>query len=237
VSERRPDVTVRAIVLADGSPPTRAGLDASWPGWDDAIEVVIAADGGARLAGPLALRLDRWIGDGDSIDPADLDSLRGAGIPLELVRQDKDESDTELAVLAAAREAGDITILGALGGLRVDHAIANLGLLAHPALIGRQVRLLDDRSRVSLLQVPGEAADDPVARRLNGRVGDLVSLLPMGHSVEGVTTDGLRYPLDDDRLVAGPARGLSNVRVESRAQVSIRKGRLLIIETPATLSQ
>ena len=224
----------RAIVLADGTPPTRAGLEQTWPGWDEAIDLVVAADGGARLARELDLRLDRWIGDGDSLDPDELAALRDAGVPVELVRQDKDESDTELAVLAAARVAADISILGALGGLRVDHAIANLGLLAHPDLVGRVVRLLDDRARVTLLQAsPGM---EPASADLDGRVGDLVSLLPMGDSAEGVTTDGLRYPLDDDRLVIGPARGLSNVRLSRRARVSIRKGRLLIIESPATLS-
>jgi thiamine pyrophosphokinase len=226
----------RALVLADGSPPTRVGLDGTWPGWDQGVEFVIAADGGARLASQLELPLDRWVGDGDSVDQAELARLRDAGVPIELVRQDKDESDTELAVVAAARVARDITILGALGGLRVDHTIANLGLLAHPALIGRDVRLLDDRSRVSLLQVPEGTTDQPVGRELGGRVGDLVSLLPMGEAVEGVTTDGLRYPLHDDRLAAGPARGLSNERLRPRAHVSIRRGRLLIIETPATLS-
>jgi thiamine pyrophosphokinase len=228
---------LRAIVLADGTPPTRPGLDRAWPGWDASIGLVIAADGGARLAKPLGFRIDRWIGDGDSLDPAELAALREAGVPTELVRQDKDESDTELAVLAAAGAASDITILGALGGLRVDHAIANLGLLAHQQLVGRDVRLLDDRSRVSLLQSVGANTDGQVTRELDGRVGDLVSLLPMGDSVEGVTTDGLRYPLEDDRLVAGPARGLSNVRLSRRARVSIRSGRLLVIETPATLSQ
>jgi thiamine pyrophosphokinase len=228
---------LRAIVLADGTPPTRPGLDRAWRGWDASIGLVIAADGGARLANPLGLRIDRWIGDGDSLDPVELAALRKAGVPVELLRQDKDESDTELAVLAAAEGASDITILGALGGLRVDHTIANLGLLAHRQLVGHDVRLLDDRSRVSLLQAVGANADGPVTRELEGRVGDLVSLLPMGDLVEGVTTDGLRYPLEDDRLVAGPARGLSNVRLSRRARVSIWSGRLLIIETPATLSQ
>jgi thiamine pyrophosphokinase len=152
------------------------------------------------------------------------------------VRPDKDESDTELAVLAAAEVATDISILGALGGLRVDHAVANLGLLAHPGLVGRSVRLLDDRSRVTLIAAP-DAGGRPVVAELDGRVGDLVSLLPMGDVVEGVTTDGLRYQLDDDSLIAGPARGLSNVRLRRRAQVSVRIGRLLVVETPVTLSQ
>ena len=39
-----------------------------------------------------------------------------------------------------------------------------------------------------------------------GRTGDLVSLLPFGDGVEGVTTSGLRYPLLDEPLPAGPAR-------------------------------
>jgi thiamine pyrophosphokinase len=228
---------LRGLVLADGTPPTRAGLDSAWPGWDTAIAFVVAADGGARLARQLDLTIDRWIGDGDSLAPSELETLREAGVPTDLVRQDKDESDTELAVLAAAEVAGDISILGALGGLRVDHAIANLGLLAHPDLAGRTIRLLDDRSRVTLIQSLDAERGRRIRAELDGRVGDLVSLLPMGDAVEGVTTDGLRYPLNDDRLVVGPARGLSNVRLSRRARVSIRTGRLLVVETPATLSQ
>ena len=231
-----PSQRKRAIVLADGTPPSRAGLDETWPRWDAAIETTIAADGGARLADRLGLRLDRWIGDGDSLAPEDLEAVRERGIPIELVRQDKDESDTELAVLAAAELADDITILGALGGARVDHAVANLGLLAHPALADKQVRLLDDAARVTLLQ-SSNTGTEPVTSTLKGRVGDIVSLLPMGDAVEGVTTSGLRFPLEDDRLLAGPARGLSNVRLAPTATVTIRRGRLLIVEGPATLSR
>lgn len=228
--------SVRGLVLADGTPPTRAGLNFAWPGWDTDIGCVVAADGGARLAARLDLRIDRWLGDGDSLSAAEIQELREAGVPVDVVRPDKDESDTELAVLAAAEVATDISILGALGGLRVDHAIANLGLLAHPGLVGRSVRLLDDRSRVTLIAAP-DAGGRPVVTELDGRVGDLVSLLPMGDVVEGVTTDGLRYQLADDSLIAGPARGLSNVRLRRRAQVSVRIGRLLVVETPVTLSQ
>ncbi len=38
-----------ALILADGDAPTRDGLDAAWPGWDAGVDLVIAADGGARL--------------------------------------------------------------------------------------------------------------------------------------------------------------------------------------------
>jgi thiamine pyrophosphokinase len=231
--ERRDPVSAamrRAIVLADGAVPSRAALDAAWPGWDDAIAIVVAADGGVRLAEPLGLSIDRWVGDGDSVDAVRLAELRAAGVPVRLVPRDKDESDTELALLdAIAAGVDEVTILGALGGPRFDHSLANVGLLAHPALGGRSARLLDEGARVTLLQGPGSA-------RLDGRPGDLVTLLPFGGPAEGVVTDGLRYPLTGETLEVGPPRGLSNVRLGSSAEVRLRAGRLLLIEAPATLA-
>ncbi len=52
----------------------------------------------------------------------------------------------------------------------------------------------------------------------------------------GVTIHGLAYPLVDEPLPAGPARGLSNIRVAQDAAVTVRAGRLLVVEGPATLS-
>jgi thiamine pyrophosphokinase len=219
----------RALVLADGEPVTKRGLDAAWPGWDHKARIVVAADGGARLADPLALRIDHWVGDGDSLGRDELDELRAAGVPIELVAADKDESDTELAVLAAVtRGATDVTILGGLGGPRLDHALANVALLGHPALQGKTARILADRSRVTLLT-------GPATLELKGRIGDLVSLLPLGGDADGVTTDGLRFPLRDEQLKAGPARGLSNVRLTQVSRVRVVRGRLLVVETPARL--
>ena len=90
--------------------------------------------------------------------------------------------------------------------------------------------LLDARSRVTLITAP--ASDGAaVERSLPGPVGALVSLLPLGGDVEGVTTVGLRYPLRDEALTVGPARGLSNVRAGPDARVTVRRGRLLVVET------
>jgi thiamine pyrophosphokinase len=219
-----------AVVLADGTPPSRSVLDEAWPGWDDGIDLVIAADGGARHAGPLGLRIDRWVGDGDSIDAADLAALARAGVAVDRSPTDKDASDAELAVDAAvAAGARAITVLGALGGLRIDHALANLSLLQDPALAGVPVQLYDERgARLSLLTAPSEG-------RFRGRSGDLVTLLPIGGPAEGVTTEGLRYPLRGETLKLGRSRGLSNVRTAPEARVSLRSGRLLVIETPVTV--
>jgi thiamine pyrophosphokinase len=226
---------VDALILADGAVASRSALDGAWPGWDAGIGMVVAADGGARHAATLGVAIDLWVGDGDSLGEPDLAALAEAGIPLERSRPDKDESDTELAILAAIRlGASAIVVVGALAGPRIDHALANIGLLALPELDGRPATIVDAAARIGLIAAPGPDGE-PVERRLAGRVGDLVSLLPLGPGVEGVTTDGLGFALRDEPLVTGHTRGLSNVRAAPEARVTLRNGLLLVIESPATL--
>ena len=228
---------MRAVIVADGSAPTRGALDAAWPGWADDVGLVVAADGGARVAVALGLAPDLVVGDGDSLGSDGIASLRARGVEVSLARPDKDESDTELAILAAlARGARSVTVLAAFGG-RLDHALANIWLLALPALEERTAELLDGSTRISLISA---SAAEPVRRVLGpGREGDIVSLLPLGPDVDGVATEGLRYPLHGEALPLGPSRGLSNVRAVagSAVAVTVRRGRLLVVETPATLGR
>lgn len=224
-----------ALILADGEAPTRAELDLAWPGWDALVGLVIAADGGARHAARLGVAIDVWVGDGDSLDADGTAALIAGGVPMERASPHKDESDTELAVRAAIRRgATGLVIVGGLGGARIDHAFANIGLLAMTELAGRPAALLDGRSRITVIRAP-DPDGAPVRRPLPGRAGDLVSLLPMGAGVIGVTTTGFAYPLVDEPLPEGPARGLSNVRTASDASVTVRGGLLLVVESPARL--
>lgn len=226
-----------AILVGDGDVPPRATVDAAWPGWDDGASLVVGADGGSLKALAAGLRPDLVVGDADSLGPDGLAAVRAEGIPVELADAAKDESDLEIALVTAlARGAARLAILGALGGPRFDHALANTSLLAHPALAGRQAVLLDGTTRVRLLTASAEpaASSEPAAVDLAGRPGDLVSLFPVGADALGVTTDGLAYPLRDEPLRFGPARGLSNVRSGPLARVSLRFGRLLIVETHPT---
>ncbi len=226
---------MQAIVLADGEAGSRDRLDVAWPGWARPDAIVIAADGGARHAAGLGLRIDRWVGDGDSLGDAGVAELIAAGIRVDRASPDKDQSDTELAVLAACQAgATEIVILGALGGARTDHALANVALLGLSELKGMDVRLLAADARVRQLHGP-DASGLAGHLELEGDVGDLVTLLPVGGDAEGVTTRGLRFALGDEPLLMGRTRGLSNVRVERVAGVALRQGRLLIVETPATL--
>ena len=156
--------------------------------------------------------------------------MAASGVPIITAPAAKDETDLELALAhALAREPHEIVICAALGG-RADHMLANVLLLARPALTGRRVMLVDGRESIRLLRERvGEAA--PAQLELPGASGDLLSLLPLGGNAIGVTTEGLQYPLHDETLFLGQARGVSNVFTGTRARVTLRRGSLLVIHT------
>ena len=216
---------MNALIVADGDVPDRANVDRLLA--PDGTDLVIAADGGALKAQGLGLRPDVVVGDADSLPQAAIAELRAAGVEVIVHPAAKDESDTELAVREAlARGATTVTVIGAFGGGRLEHTIANLLLLAMPELAGVEARLADGASVVRIL-APGRSLT------LHGRRGDLVSLLPLAPRVEGVVTHGLEYALEDEALTQGPARGLSNVMTSDSATVSLRAGRLLVVHTVA----
>ena len=189
--------------------------------------LVIAADGGALKAVHLGLRPDVVVGDGDSLPIDRAEVLRAAGVEVIVHPAEKDESDTELAIgEALARGATRIVILGAMGGARLEHSLANVLLLSLPALANVDARIVDGDSDLRVIGHSG-----PASVEINGTVGDYVSLLPLTDSVDGVTTRDLRYPLSDATLTQGPARGLSNELSAPTGVVSTRSGRLAVIHT------
>jgi len=209
---------MKVVVIASGD------LDPRDVKWLDGADQVIAADGGANSLDRLGRRPDLLVGDLDSADAALVNRLAAASTRVERHPADKDASDTELALEAAlAAGATEIVLLGAIGGERLDHELANVLLLTDPAHAGLDVRLARGSSSVRVLQ-GGERLT------LAGDPGDLVTLLPIGGDVSGVTTHGLRWALEGASLRMGRSRGLSNEVVAAPASVQMEHGTLLVVE-------
>lgn len=184
---------------------------------------VIAADGGANWLMDHGRAPDLLVGDLDSVRPEVLARLQAQGCQIQQHPPAKDETDAELALIAAAALGPqEIAILGALGG-RIDHALANLALLAMPALRGIRVTIWDDTSAIWLAQDETE---------IEGAPGDTVSLLPWGGDARGIVTEGLAYPLRGETLRMGPSRGVSNMLEARSARVTLQEGSLLVVHTP-----
>jgi thiamine pyrophosphokinase len=151
-----------------------------------------------------------------------VDRLRAAGVPVEQHPVDKDASDLGLSLDWVLRQGADeIVVLGWQGGA-ADHLAANLLLLAAPLPSGTTLGLSAGHTLARVLRGPGRL-------ELDRRPGTRVSLLPLG-PVDGVTTGGLQWALDDARLDPGSTLGLANrVDVEG-ASVRVESGQLLVIE-------
>jgi len=213
---------MRIVVVASGA------LAPGDEAWLDGADAVIAADGGAASLDRLGRRPDRLVGDLDSAPAALVERLEAAGTRVDRHPVDKDASDTELALRAAIDDgAGQVDLLGAIGGDRLDHELANLLLLADPDFAGIELRAISGSTVVRAVRG---------GRRLSlrGDVGDLVTLLPIGGDAKGVTAVGLRWPLDAATLPMGNSRGLSNVVVGRDASVTLTDGILLVVETATT---
>ncbi len=215
---------MRTVIIANGDPPSEREL-ARWLHADD---LLICADGGARVALQHQRRPQHVIGDFDSLSPESQSALRAWGTELHRHPPAKDETDLELALSFAVKLApeNDIVILGAMGG-RIDHALANMLLLAMPDLRGVRVSIVRTADRIMLI----DARQAPASLTLDGAAGDTVSLLPFGGDAHGIRTEGLRYALKDESLFVGPARGVSNVLANTPARVHLSSGMLLCIVT------
>jgi len=186
-------------------------------------DLILAADSGASTALqhdciPLIV-----VGDLDSLDAQPLQQLQAQGTHIIQAAVEKNETDTELAIQVAIEHgATSITLLGALGGQRFDHMMANILLLAGFETV--PIRIVDGPSVCWLLRGPERSVID-------GHAGDLLSLLPLTGDATGVRTQGLYYPLPGETLYFGRPRGVSNVFLGEQAEVALETGMLLVIKT------
>lgn len=179
---------------------------------DSANAHIIAADGGARIAWHYGKSPHTVIGDMDSLSESELNKLRDDGATILQYPPEKDETDLELALkFAAEKSATTIRIIGAIGG-RFDQMLANVYLLSLPELRECDVALVAENQMLKILYAG--------KYHLQGSAGDTVSLIPMGGDVLNITTQGLQYPLTQETLYFGPARGISNVMLSAQASVS-----------------
>jgi thiamine pyrophosphokinase len=209
---------MRIIIFANGNLPNLEKARALLRPDD----FILCADGGTRHALALGIIPNAIIGDMDSLpsyfQPSTFDG------ELILFPKDKNETDLELAIdHALTLQPDQILILAALGG-RMDQTLANIALLSHSSLVTRNLRITDG---VEELFFCNDQA------KVEGRSGDIVSLIPWQGEVTGVFTENLRWQLHHETLYPDKTRGISNEMTADVATVSITSGLLLITHITA----
>ena len=178
-----------------------------------ADDYIVAADGGYRHAVALGVTPNILVGDFDSLDELP------DGIEIHCVPEDKDFTDTELALeYARKRGCSDFLFLGAIGS-RMDHSLSNIFLLADCLERGETAKLVDEHNCIWITDSETEVHAPP---------GSILSLVPLC-TCTGVTTENLAYPLCDATIYLGKARTVSNIVLATPARVSVASGQLLLM--------
>lgn len=177
---------------------------------------VIACDQGCAYALAQGVRPDLVIGDFDSYSgplPTDIEILR---FPPE-----KDDTDTMMALkIALERGFRRFEICCALGG-RLDHLYANLQTMVYAVEHGASCSITETDSWATVLK-NGSIC-------LPRREGFSLSVFSVSDLSQGVSLEGVKYPLTDASLSNTFPLGVSNEWTADTAAITVGEGTLLLL--------
>lgn len=187
-------------------------------------DYMIAADRGMEFLKAAGICPDEIVGDFDSAESEALSYFSEKDVSVRRFKPQKDSTDMEIAMITALeRGSTSIVVLGATG-TRIDHVLGSIRNLSIPLKAGVECCLMDAHNRIRMIQHPIEIKKEE-------QFGKYVSLLACGGPVEGLTLEGFFYPLDQYLLEADSALGISNEITGEVGKITLRSGRLLVIES------
>ena len=201
------------LLLIGGEGPERGLLEPIL----GTITYTIAADSGFDLARKLALIPDLLVGDLDSLEA----SKEFKRFPQEQIRhypREKGESDAEIGLRILWEKGYRRTVVAGGGGGRLDHLLGVLTLFQrekHPT------EWYTSREQIQIVEG---------TQIITECLGQTVSFFPLGGSVTGLSSRGLKWSLDGLEWDYGDM-GLSNIFREDPCTVSVKQGRLLMVRT------
>lgn len=185
---------------------------------------LIAADRGVEFFMGTDLEPDVAVGDFDSLSAEGakyMETLKHTEI--RRLKPEKDDSDTQSAANYAIEKGTErIMILGATGN-RIDHLMANFGLLMLGKIKQVQIVLVDAYNYMSLIE-------SGMILKKEEQFGKYVSFFPIEGEVTGLTLKGFKYPLNSYTLkVEDSGLTVSNEISDPEAEVTFETGKLLMI--------
>jgi len=205
-----------ALIIANGDDVNKSSIE------NINFEYVICADGGLKKAESLNIVPNVILGDFDSVDPDVLRKYQLMNVETKRFPPEKDYTDMELSIeLAVERGFKNLILIGATGGPRLDHSIANIMLLEKYLNIGINIEIIDNSNKI---QIISDNADLLLEHKRNY----FVSIVPITESISGLTLEGFKYPLNNVTVKRGSTLCVSNEIVSSKGRVSLKKGTALL---------
>lgn len=184
-------------------------------------DFIIGADGGCNHLYKMNIIPNYIVGDLDSIDKNLVNYYKSKKVLFKKYPTHKDETDSEICVyLAKELKADKIDFIGTLGG-RIDHMLANIGLMYHTKNMNINPRILSSEEEILIIK------DEEIT--LKGKKGNTVSIISIMGEAKGVTLDKLEYPLNNANINYLSPLGISNVMLCDECNIKIENGCVLVI--------
>lgn len=187
-------------------------------------DFVIAADGGYHHLIATQRNPDMLLGDFDSLSTENRELANQRGVHQAEWPVEKDQTDGEIAIRTAfANGCSEVILFGCWGGDRVDHSIGNLMLLDLCYELGLQGVLHHQGENIMLCK--------PGVYKIKGRLGGMVSLITKSYEPCRISTEGLKYALQNGNLKKGSSTGISNQFFNDQAIIHVDQGEVWLIWT------
>ncbi|MBI5214705.1 MAG: thiamine diphosphokinase [Ignavibacteriae bacterium] len=201
---------MKALIIANGSLPSMRIVRSL----EQLADVVICADGGANHARALHIQPTIILGDFDSVTASTKRYFKD--VP-QLHINNEHSTDLEKAIQYCIEQGiTSADIIGAFGD-RLDHTTGSLGCFKK---FGKNIGL-------RFVDSVGVLTRIKKSETIKTKKGEKLSLIPFGRCV-GVTTNNLKYELNNSVVEIGVQEGISNEALSSSISVSVKKGILLL---------
>ncbi|TCK98329.1 thiamine diphosphokinase [Natranaerovirga hydrolytica] len=189
---------------------------------EHSFDYSIVVDGALDLVDQFNMPFDLLVGDLDTAQPSLVKKYKKKDMEIVSHSPDKDYTDTHLALIEAVnRGCKEVTVVGGLGS-RMDHTLANIHVLKYALDNNVRAEIINEQNRIYCMNK---------ALTIEEAFGKYISLIPLSTSVEGISSEGLKYELQDTNLKIGHSIGVSNEIMQLPVTLRVKKGYLIIIQS------
>lgn len=201
---------MNALIVLNGILPSKGRIQTHLKEAD----IILCANGGSDRALAGGIKPDYVIGDLDSVS----ENTR-ARLPEDrfIHRPSQYSTDLEKTLDFAIEKNIESVVVVGITGNRLDHQICNLNILEK----------FCRRLEITTVDDGGLGCFVREELKFEGEIGQGVSIFAFRRS-EGITSEGLRYPLENAAMEWAVNDGLSNEIVENPVEIKVQKGVLFV---------
>lgn len=216
---------MRTVIVCSGGPVEEV-VDFEQLPFSKEKTIFIGADRGALHLLSNGITPHEIIGDFDSLKQDEFHYLEKTIEKMTVLKAEKDETDTHIAILEGLKYKPDTVILTAVTGGRLDHYEAVLHDMVRFQMQHPEVTFyIRNKQNIIRFFLPGMHEIEPDEHF------KYISFFSFGKSVENITLKGFLYEVDQEEISIGNAKFTSNEVSGRIGTISFDAGICLMIRS------